>query len=65
MRYLTIFVLSTARWRKWIPADLMADRDSVAEVRAFPTGHSLAREDDRLAVRERDIRVSRSAATPS
>jgi ATP-binding cassette subfamily B protein len=57
MRYLTIFVLSAVRRRKWILADLMADRESAAEIRAFTMRPFLAREHDRLAVRERDIHV--------
>jgi ATP-binding cassette subfamily B protein/ATP-binding cassette subfamily C protein len=57
MRYLAIFVLSAVRRRKWILADLMADRESAAEIRAFTMRPFLAREHDRLAVRERDIHV--------
>jgi ATP-binding cassette, subfamily B, bacterial len=57
MRYLAIFVLSAVRRRKWILADLMADRDSAAEIRAFTMRPFLAREHDRLAIRERDIHV--------
>src|SRR5262249_37745058 len=53
MRYVTIFVLSAVRRRKWILADLMADRDSAAEIRAFTMRPFLGREHDRLAVRER------------
>jgi ATP-binding cassette subfamily B protein len=57
MRYLAMFVLSAVRRRKWILADLMADRESAAEIRAFTMRPFLAREHDRLAVRERDIHV--------
>jgi ATP-binding cassette subfamily B protein len=57
MRYLAIFVLSAVRRRKWILADLMADRESAAEIRAFTMRPFLAHEHDRLAVRERDIHV--------
>jgi ATP-binding cassette subfamily B protein/ATP-binding cassette subfamily C protein len=60
MRYLAIFVLSAVRRRKWILADLMADRESAAEIRAFTMRPFLAREHDRLAVRERDIHVDLS-----
>ncbi len=60
MRYLAVFVLSAVRRRKWILADLMADRESAAEIRAFTMRPFLAREHDRLAVRERDIHVDLS-----
>ncbi|MEV0398596.1 ABC transporter ATP-binding protein [Actinoallomurus sp. NPDC050550] len=58
MRYLTIFTLSPLRRRKWVLADLMADRDSAAEIRAFTMRGFLGREHDRLAADECAVHVA-------
>jgi ATP-binding cassette, subfamily B, bacterial len=58
MRYLTIFTLSPVRRRKWVLADLMADRDSAAEIRAFTMRSFLGREHDRLAAEECEVHVA-------
>ncbi|MEV5753838.1 ABC transporter ATP-binding protein [Actinoallomurus sp. NPDC052308] len=57
MRYLTIFTLSPVRRRKWVLADLMADRDSAAEIRAFTMRGFLGREHDRLGAEECAVHV--------
>ncbi|MCO5989514.1 ABC transporter ATP-binding protein/permease [Actinoallomurus spadix] len=58
MRYLTIFTLSPVRRRKWVLADLMADRDSAAEIRAFTMRGFLGREHDRLGTEECAVHVA-------
>lgn len=57
MRYLAIFTMSPLRRRKWVLADLMADRDSAAEIRAFTMRSFLRREHDRLAEEECDVHI--------
>ncbi|MCO5969702.1 ABC transporter ATP-binding protein/permease [Actinoallomurus sp. WRP6H-15] len=57
MRYLAIFTLSPVRRRKWVLAELMADRDSAAEIRAFTMRGFLGREHDRLGAEECGVHV--------
>ena len=57
MRYLTSYELAVSRRRKWILADLMADRRAAAEVRSFNMHHFLLRSYDALASYERGVRL--------
>ena len=57
MRYVTVFTLSPVRRRKWVLANLMAERDSAAEIRAFTMRAFLGREHDRLATRECEVHI--------
>ncbi|MCW2506921.1 MAG: transporter, ATP-binding/permease protein [Modestobacter sp.] len=57
MRYRTSYELAVCRRRKWILADLMADRRSAAEVRSFTMRGFLLAAYDRLASRERGIQL--------
>ena len=57
MRYLTSYELAVTRRRKWILADLMADRHASAEVRSFNMRGFLLRSYDVLASFERGVRL--------
>ena len=57
MRYLTSYELAVSRRRKWILADLMADRRAAAEVRSFNMHAFLLRSYDTLAGHERRVRL--------
>ncbi|MCF6475279.1 ABC transporter ATP-binding protein, partial [Nonomuraea sp. MG754425] len=48
-RYATVFGLGPARRRKWILAELLADREPAGEVRAFTMRHFLLRVYDAVA----------------
>ena len=56
-RYQTSYRLSASRRRKWILADLMADRRSAVEVRAFTMRNFLLDAYDRLAKHQRDVQL--------
>jgi ATP-binding cassette, subfamily B, bacterial len=58
MRYLTSYELAVTRRRKWILADLMADRRAAAEVRSFNMHTFLVRTYDTLAGHERGVRLN-------
>jgi len=58
MRYLTSYELAVSRRRKWILADLMADRRAAAEVRSFNMHGFLLRTYDTLAGYERGVRLA-------
>ncbi|WP_327106334.1 ABC transporter ATP-binding protein [Nonomuraea glycinis] len=55
MRYTTMFSLVPAIRRKWIIAQLLADRDPAAEVRSFTMRHFLLRMYDAAAKAEQDV----------
>ena len=57
MRYLSSYELAVSRRRKWILADLMADRRASAEVRSFNMHGFLLRSYDALALHERGVRL--------
>jgi ATP-binding cassette, subfamily B, bacterial len=57
MRYLVSYELGVSRRRKFILADLMADRRAAAEVRSFNMRDFLLRSYDVLATYERDVRL--------
>ncbi|NUT10759.1 MAG: ABC transporter ATP-binding protein [Nonomuraea sp.] len=61
MRYATMFSLIPARRRKWIIAELLADREPAAEVRSFTMRGFLLRMYDAVAKAEQDVllRLSR------
>ncbi|NUS06607.1 MAG: ABC transporter ATP-binding protein [Nonomuraea sp.] len=61
MRYATMFSLIPARRRKWIIAELLADREPAAEVRSFTMRGVLLRMYDAVAKAEQDVllRLSR------
>jgi ATP-binding cassette, subfamily B, bacterial len=58
MRYLTSYELAVSRRRKWILADLMADRRAAAEVRSFNMHGFLLQAYDTLAGYERGVRIA-------
>ncbi|UBU08901.1 ABC transporter ATP-binding protein [Nonomuraea gerenzanensis] len=53
-RYSTLYGLGPARRRKWILAELLADREPAAEVRAFTMRHFLLRVYDAVARAEQE-----------
>ncbi|MFC6082087.1 ABC transporter ATP-binding protein [Sphaerisporangium aureirubrum] len=55
MRYTTMYSLIPVRRRKWILADLMADKDTAAEVRSFTMRGFLIRLYDRVAGAEQTV----------
>ncbi|MFG1704352.1 ABC transporter ATP-binding protein [Nonomuraea sp. M3C6] len=55
MRYSTMYSLVPARRRKWIIADLLAERGSAAEVRSFTMRGFLLRMYDAVAKAEQDV----------
>ncbi|MGN9784183.1 ABC transporter ATP-binding protein [Nonomuraea sp. ZG12] len=55
MRYTTMFSLIPAMRRKWIIAQLLADRDPAAEVRSFTMRRFLLRMYDAVAKAEQDV----------
>ncbi|MDR8409129.1 ABC transporter ATP-binding protein/permease [Nonomuraea sp. 3-1Str] len=55
MRYSTMYALIPARRRKWIIADLLADRDPAAEVRSFTMRGFLLRMYDAVARAEQEV----------
>ncbi|MFG1684395.1 ABC transporter ATP-binding protein [Nonomuraea sp. NPDC049269] len=55
MRYMTMHTLIPARRRKWIIAELLADRESAAEVRSFTMRGFLLRMYDAVAKAEQDV----------
>ncbi|MBT2230029.1 ABC transporter ATP-binding protein [Nonomuraea sp. NEAU-A123] len=55
MRYMTMHALIPARRRKWIIAELLADRESAAEVRSFTMRGFLLRMYDAVAKAEQDV----------
>jgi ATP-binding cassette subfamily B protein len=55
MRYTTMYALVPVRRRKWILTDLMADRDTAAEVRSFTMRRFLTRLYDAVAGAEQDV----------
>lgn len=57
MRYFVSYELAVTRRRKWILADLMADRRASAEVRSFTMRDFLLGSYDRLASHERGVRL--------
>ncbi|MEU8266597.1 ABC transporter ATP-binding protein [Sphaerisporangium sp. NPDC049002] len=57
MRYTTMFSLIPVRRRKWILSELMADRETAAEVRSFTMRRFLMRLYDAVAGAEQDVVV--------
>ncbi|MFF5263706.1 ABC transporter ATP-binding protein [Actinomadura viridis] len=57
MRYMTELTLVGARRRKWILADLMADRRHAAEIRSFTMRGFLLGEYDRVAAYQRGVEL--------
>jgi ATP-binding cassette, subfamily B, bacterial len=57
MRYLTSNELALSRRRKWVLADLMADRRAAAEVRSFSMRDFLLTAYDRLATYQRGVQL--------
>jgi len=55
MRYMTIYALIPVRRRKWIIADLLADRGPAAEVRSFTMRGFLMRMYDAVATAEQNV----------
>ncbi|WP_425567020.1 ABC transporter ATP-binding protein [Sphaerisporangium flaviroseum] len=55
MRYTTMYALVPVRRRKWILTDLMADRETAAEVRSFTMRRFLMRLYDKVAGAEQDV----------
>ncbi|GAA3416082.1 ABC transporter ATP-binding protein [Streptosporangium vulgare] len=55
MRYTTMYALIPARRRKWIIAELLADRDPAAEVRSFTMRGFLMRMYDAVATAEQAV----------
>ncbi|MBF8184670.1 ABC transporter ATP-binding protein [Nonomuraea sp. K274] len=55
MRYSTMYSLVPARRRKWIIADLLAQRESAAEVRSFTMRGFLLRMYDAVATAEQEV----------
>ncbi|WP_327584027.1 ABC transporter ATP-binding protein/permease [Nonomuraea sp. NBC_00507] len=55
MRYSTMYGLIPARRRKWIIAELLADREPAAEVRSFTMRRFLLRMYDAVATAEQDV----------
>ncbi|MGJ6964326.1 ABC transporter ATP-binding protein [Streptosporangium sp. G11] len=55
MRYTTMYALIPARRRKWIIAELLADRDPAAEVRSFTMRDFLLRMYDAVATAEQTV----------
>ncbi|MEV4400090.1 ABC transporter ATP-binding protein [Nonomuraea sp. NPDC049607] len=55
MRYSTMYSLIPARRRKWIIAELLADREPAAEVRSFTMRGFLLRMYDAVAKAEQDV----------
>ncbi|SEG93703.1 ATP-binding cassette, subfamily B/ATP-binding cassette, subfamily C [Nonomuraea solani] len=55
MRYATLYALIPANRRKWIIAELLADRDPAAEVRSFTMRGFLLRMYDAVAKAEQDV----------
>ncbi len=55
MRYATMYALIPATRRKWIIADLLAERSSAAEVRAFTMRGFLLRMYDAVAKAQQDV----------
>ncbi|WP_345561727.1 ABC transporter ATP-binding protein/permease, partial [Nonomuraea rosea] len=58
MRYATVCSLIPARRRKWIIAELLAERDPAAEVRSFTMRGFLLRMYDAVAKAEQDVMLS-------
>jgi ATP-binding cassette, subfamily B, bacterial len=58
IRYVTRFALINANRRKWILADLMADRDTAAELRSFTMRSFLLDRVSRLAAYARDAEMT-------
>ncbi|WP_017592961.1 ABC transporter ATP-binding protein [Nocardiopsis potens] len=58
MRYRRMRELTNGRRRKWTLGDLLASRDSAAELRAYTMGRFLLEEYTRLADRERDTMLA-------
>ncbi|MFF5110222.1 ABC transporter ATP-binding protein [Streptosporangium sp. NPDC000509] len=55
MRYTTMYALIPARRRKWIIAELLADREPAAEVRSFTMRGFLMRMYDAVATAEQNV----------
>jgi ATP-binding cassette subfamily B protein/ATP-binding cassette subfamily C protein len=55
--YITDFALADSRRRKWMLADLMAERETAAEIRSFTLRHFLLGRVARLAAYARDAEV--------
>ncbi|WP_345563220.1 ABC transporter ATP-binding protein/permease, partial [Nonomuraea rosea] len=58
MRYTTLYALIPANRRKWIIAELLANRESAAEVRSFTMRGFLLRMYDAVAKAEQDVMLS-------
>jgi len=57
IEYITSFALADSRRRKWILADLMADRHTAAELRSFTLRHFMLARVARLAAYARDAEL--------
>ncbi len=62
--YITSFALADSRRRKWMLADLMADRHTAAELRAFTLRHFLLGRVARLAGYARDAEMTAAGRRP-
>jgi ATP-binding cassette, subfamily B, bacterial len=63
--YITNFALADSQRRKWILADLMADRHTAAEMRSFTLRHFMLARVARLAAYARDAQLTAAARQAS